>query len=199
MTNMAGLDQSSGATPGNGKIKKIAVSVALVCFFVACSSTKELPDLTQPVNVVVLSPELDSAVRHSMSDWNKALGKNIFRIGKYYSCKRNTLLIEGKLNDDSFWVSRDAKAGFTGAVIGNEVQDENECNYIRLRIGSMYYDGLTEAQGQSSYIATGTHEMGHFLGLGDNDDKTSIMYRYASNNIIPSEMDAKMVWSIHHE
>lgn len=196
---MAGSKQNSAVTLGSGKVKKIAISFAMACFFVGCSSSKELPDLKQQVNVVVLSPELDGYVAQSISDWNKALGKNVFRIGRYYSCSRNTVLIEGKPNNDPFWRSRDEKAGAKDAVIGNEVQDDNECNYVRIRFGSIYYNGLTEAQGQPSYIATGTHEMGHFLGLKDSDDSTSIMYRYASSNTVPSEKDAKMVWDIHNE
>jgi len=99
-----------------------------------------------------------------------------------------------KDDNDPFWTEKDKKAGTVGAVIGHEIQ-EGDCNNITLRRTAMY-KRLSETQGQSAYIATLTHELGHYMGLEHNEDKTSIMFKYSSNVIKPSAEDAKMVWDM---
>lgn len=175
-------------------MKALLSLVILLSFTVVGCSSKALPDLSKTVHVVVLSAELDSDVAVSISDWNNALEKNILEISNTYTCDANTVLVELKEDSDSFWTAKDAKAGSPGAVIGHEIQ-EGDCNHITIR-RTPSYERLSASQGQSLYIATMTHELGHFMGLEHNADETSIMFKYSSNVIKPSAEDAKMVWDM---
>jgi predicted Zn-dependent protease len=140
------------------------------------------------INTNSLDAKTKESVVYAINEWNTKFNKTLFVLSE---SSKNTV------NNTLAWEYSNRQQAMTSA------RWSGTCIYsvnISVNMRDFYYYRTGERQSGYNMDALILHELGHTLGLVDNDNSSSVMYRYLAiqeNRVKTTEYDVNNLKSVY--